>query len=127
MSQCNYYHLLEKSTIVFCSFGLGYGVLEACKNFTDKTIILIEPDVNYALFSFFFTDFSTLFSHEKLITLFGAETQSVIQILEQEGFENCHFIKNQNQIEHAKNYFDAIETLIKRNKQKQQINENTYS
>ena len=116
----------EKSTIVFCSFGLGYGVLEACKNFTDKTIILIEPDVNYALFSFFFTDFSTLFSHEKLITLFGAETQQVIQILEQEGFENCHFIKNQNQIEHAKNYFDAIETLIKRNKQKQQINENTY-
>ena len=116
----------EKSTIIFCSFGLGYGVLEACKNYPDKTIILIEPDVNYALFSFFFTDFSTLFSHEKLITLFGAETQQVIQILEQEGFENCHFIRNQNQIEHAKNYFDAIETLIKRNKQKQQINENTY-
>ena len=116
----------EKSTIVFCSFGLGYGVLEACKNFPEKTIILIEPDVNYALFSFFFTDFSELFSHEKLITLFGAETQQVIQILEQEGFDNCHFIKNQNQIEHEKNYFDAIETLIKRNKQKQQINENTY-
>jgi hypothetical protein len=109
----------EKSTIVFCSFGLGYGVLEACKNFPEKTIILIEPDVNYALFSFFFTDFSELFSHEKLITLFGAETQQVIQFLEQEGFDNCHFIKNQNQIEHAKNYFDAIETLIKRNKQKQ--------
>ena len=116
----------EKSTIVFCSFGLGYGVLEACKNFPDKTIILIEPDVNYALFSFFYIDFSKIFCHEKLITLFGAETQQVIQILEQEGFENCHFIKNQNQIEHAKNYFDAIETLIKRNKQKQQINDNTY-
>ncbi len=116
----------EKSTIIFCSFGLGYGVLEACKNYPDKTIILIEPDVNYALFSFFFTDFSEVFKHEKLITLFGAETQQVIQILEQENFENCHFIKNQNQIEHAKNYFDALETLIKRNKQKKQINENTY-
>ena len=36
----------EKSTIIFCSFGLGYGVLEACKNYPDKTIILIEPDVS---------------------------------------------------------------------------------
>lgn len=116
----------EKSTIVFLGYGLGYGTLEASKNHPDKTIIIIEPDINYALFPFFYTDLSKLFQHEKLIMLFGAEHQHVISILENQGIENCHYIKNQNQIEHCKDYFENLEKLIKRNKQKKQINDNTY-
>lgn len=116
----------EKSTIVFLGYGLGYGVLEASKNHPDKTIIIVEPDISYALFPFFYTDFSKLFQHEKLILLFGAELQQVIAILENQEIENCHFIKNQNQIEHCKEYFNNLEQLIKRNKQKKQINDNTY-
>ena len=116
----------EKSTIVFLGYGLGYGVKEACKNHPEKTIIIIEPDINYALFPFFYMDFSEIFKHEKLIMMFGAEHQQVISILENQQLDNCHFIKNQNQIEHCKDYFENLEKLIKRNKQKQQINDNTY-
>ncbi len=116
----------EKSTIVFLGYGLGYATLQACKNHPEKTIIIIEPDINYAFFPFFYMDFSEIFKHEKLIMLFGAEHQQVISILENQEIENCHFIKNQNQIEHCKEYFENLEKLIKRNKQKKQINDNTY-
>ena len=116
----------EKSTIVFLGYGLGYAALQACKNHPEKTIIIIEPDINYALFPFFYMDFSEIFKHEKLIMLFGAEHQQVISILENQEIENCQFIKNQNQIEHCKEYFENLEKLIKRNKQKKQINDNTY-
>lgn len=116
----------EKSTIVFLGYGLGYAVFQACKNHPEKTIIIIEPDISYALFPFFYMDFSEIFKHEKLIMLFGAEHQQVISILENQEIENCHFIKNQNQIEHCKEYFENLDKLIKRNKQKKQINDNTY-
>lgn len=116
----------QKDCIVFSSFGLCYAPLQACTLYPKKTIILIEPDINYALLPFYFIDLSTLFAHQNLICLFSATAQEVLSVLQSQNLESCFFINNIAQQQHNQLWFSQLSQLIERNNRKNQINKNTY-
>ena len=110
----------------FFSVGLGYSVLRYAELFPTDTIIIIEPKIEYLFESFKFTDFTKLFEHKNLIIAANAETQQVIQLIEQNGgFSHCAIIENPAQSKHAESYFAALKKLIARNIQKEKINDAT--
>ncbi|HPX25632.1 MAG TPA: DUF115 domain-containing protein [Treponemataceae bacterium] len=117
--------LQDKDAVVFLGYGLGYGPIAYSSAFPNKSIILIEPDINRVLWAFQYIDFSPLFNHSSLICLFTAGLHECIGVLEQIGLHNCSFIQQQYFTMHAQHYFSGLLELIERNKQKKEINDNT--
>ncbi len=115
----------SKDAVIFFGYGLGYGPIACASMYPGKNIILVEPDINRVLWAFQFIDFSSLFSHPSLICLFSADFNDCIGIFEQIGLHNCYLVQHQNFTMHASRYFSGLHELIERNKQKNEINENT--
>lgn len=115
----------DLEAVVFSGFGLGYGPIAYACNYPQKTLILVEPDINRVLWAFQHLDFTPLFSHSSLICLFSAELHDCIGVLEQIGLQNCCFMQQPHFTMHAQQYFSALQELIERNKQKKEINDNT--
>ena len=112
-------------TLVFFGIGLAYGILECAKTHKNKTIIIIEPDPIHVLISFTCVDWGDLFSYQSLVFLAEAPTQTVITILEHYGLKDCFFIAQKAIMQHSSAYFSELQTLIERNKAKQNINART--
>lgn len=111
-------------SFVFLGFGLGYAV-KVAEKYCDANLILIEPNINYFLSALSLIDFSDVFLHKNLIILVSATFDEVMPILNNIGVKNCVFVNVASQKNHAKNYFDTLETLIKRNRKKEEINDAT--
>ena len=110
---------------VFYGFGLGYLPLLASRKFKNKTLVLVEPNIDWVTLAFSSTDLSELFAHNDLIFCFEANIQGVLKLLENFGLKNCCFFKNPLFQDHGKKYFQDLEALITRNIQKDSINTRT--
>ena len=111
--------------LIFCSFGLGYTPCEAAKLYPAKTIILIEPDINYFLSAMLFTDFESLLTHQNVIFACGATPDQAITLINQYGISNSAFFSISAQTSHAEAYYSSLSELIRRNKDKEDINNAT--
>lgn len=111
--------------LVFYGFGLGYLPLAAAKNHKNKTLVLVEPDVDWLTLAFATTDFSEIFLQNNLIFCIEADIQGVLKLLEKLGLKNCCFVKNPIYQDHNKKYFQDLNSLINRNIQKDSINART--
>ena len=80
--------------LVFSGFGLGYLPLLAAKKYKNKTLVLVEPSVDWLTLAFVATDFTELFLHNNLIFCIEANIQGVLKLLENLGLKNCCFFKN---------------------------------
>ena len=110
---------------VFYGIGLGYGPIEYAKEFTERTLIIIEPDEKYFFASLSFLDWEKVFSLKSCVLAISAPCQTVISLIERIGFSYCAFFSNDVQTSHAKEYFSSIKTLSQRNISKDKINEAT--
>ncbi len=111
--------------IVFEGFGLFYAPKIAANLFPQKTIILIEPDINHFLSAMLFVDAEELFLHNSIIFACGASTEQTITLINQFGILNSVFFSSTAQISHAQPYFSELSELIQRNRNKEKINNAT--
>ncbi len=119
-------HEIENAdSVVFFGCSLGYAPIECAKKYTNKTIIIIEPNLDFLLLAFSVLDWSYVFDHESIVFLLQAPQQTVITILEQYGLNECYIIENKAFMNYDLQYYTNLQTLIKRNKSKQSINVRT--
>lgn len=111
--------------IVFEGFGLLYAAKTAAGLFPQKTIILVEPDVNHFLAPMLLVDAEPLFQHKSIIFACGASSEQAITLINQYGTLNSVFFSSAAQTAHAAKYFSELSTLIQRNKEKEKINNAT--
>lgn len=115
----------KADSIVFFGSGLGYGADEAARSFSSKNLIVIEPDPIRLLQAFSFFDWKNVFKVRSCVFLLQADIQTVIAVLEHYGLREAALISTKACTAHAQEYFSALETLIVRNRDKQDINERT--
>lgn len=113
------------SALVFFSYGLGYALSPAAEQKATLPIIAIEPDPFRLFLSFSVMDWEVIFRHKQLILCIGAQEHQLIPLLEQYGLDSLHIIRTPSWENHAKQYFENVDTLIQRNKQKESINTRT--
>ena len=122
--------LASKETAVFYGFGLGYHVIECARQFPEKKLLIIEPDVNHFFASLSLLDWSCVFSVEKLIFALACPPNQIIHLIEDtskislnnEGIRDAVFFDIAPFTAHAQHYFETVRTIIKRNKRKNEIN-----
>lgn len=120
----------EKGTTVFYGFGLGYHLIEWSKIYKNKKLVIIEPDVEHFFAAMTLLDFSTVFGIEKLVFAVGCQSDAVINLLEDskkintgsEGVCDSFFFDIPVFTAHAKDYFEQIKILVKRNQKKNKVN-----
>lgn len=110
---------------VFSGFGLGYAPILFAKQFPQKTLILIEPDISWFLAALVHFDWTSVFEVQPLVFLIAAPQQTVISLLEKTGIAHCAFFQTKSQIAHNESYFNSLHLLIDRNRQKKEINDRT--
>lgn len=115
----------DAKALVFESFGLFYAPLAAAALYPQKTIVLIEPDINRFLAAMLFIDAEKLFFHNSIIFALGAPSNQAITLLNQYGISDCVFFCSAAQTAHAAGYFAELSALIERNKEKEKINSAT--
>ena len=122
--------VLEKSTIVFYGFGIGYHVVELAKAAPEKKIVLIEPDPERFFAALTLIDWTPVFAVENLIIAISCPTESVLPLIESHntvnigntGVSDAYYFSIPTFTAHAQNYFDAVKQLIQRNIKKNDIN-----
>ena len=121
----------ERSAVVFYGFGLGYHVIEWAKlKKQNIRLILIEPDINHFYAALTVLDWTPVFELENLILAVGAPAESVLPLIEngsgvnlgQTGVSDAYYFDIPSFTAHAKPYFDAVRSIIKRNQRKNEIN-----
>lgn len=120
----------QKGTTVFYGFGLGYHLVEWSKIYKDKKLIVVEPEIEHFLAALALIDFTEVFSVENLILAVNCQCDQVILLLENgqkinignSGILDCFFFDIPVFSNHAKEYFEQLKTLVKRNVQKNKIN-----
>ena len=115
----------EFSAGVFLGVGLGYAPVCFANKFPQKTLVIIEPDVNRLVAAFYVTDWAQVFRQPSCVLLTGATQPQIIALLEKVGLDDCSFFHNPAHELHAPQFFHALKQLIDRNKQKQKINSRT--
>ena len=120
----------EKSSAFFYGFGLGWQVIEFCKKYPQKKLVLLEPDLLHLLGAFLLLDWTAVFAHEKLILAVGCPQESVLSLIEDSsrvnvgntGVNDTFFFDIPAFTNHAAEYFNDVRTIIKRNQRKNEIN-----
>lgn len=120
----------KKSATVFYGFGLGYHLIEWSKIYKNKKLTVIEPDVERFFAAMSLLDFSPVFEIEKLAFAVGCQSDAAIALLEDgkkinlgdEGVCDSFFFDIPIFTAHAKDYFEQIKTLVKRNQKKNAVN-----
>ena len=115
----------DSETCVFLGIGLGYTCIECAKKHPNKTIIIFEPDPNHFFASLLFLDWEAVFNCKNLILAISCPPDQGITILNQFELLKTTFFTSNALTNHAENYFDTLQTLIKRNKNKEKINNAT--
>ena len=127
-------NIKEKQTTVFFGIGLGYQVVEWASLYQNKKLIIIEPEPLYFFASLVFLDWTNVFKIPNLVIAIECPTENILPLLENQnqiniannGINNAFFFNSKAFTQHAQNYFDVINTIIQRNKSKNEINAATY-
>lgn len=130
----NSVEVAQKGTTVFYGFGLGYHLVEWSKVYKDKKLIVIEPEIEHFLAALALTDLSEVFNVEHLVFAVSCQCDQVISLLENgqkfnignSGILDCFFFDIPAFTNHAKEYFEQLKQLVKRNIQKNKINTATF-
>ena len=112
----------EAETCVFLGTGLGYTCIECAKKHPEKTLIVFEPDPYHFFSSLIFTDWTDVFKCKNLILAISCTPEQGITLINQYEILKTNFFHVKAQTNHAEKYFEALETLINRNKSKEKIN-----
>ena len=112
-------------TLIFEAFGLGYSVVLASEIFPFKNFVIIEPEPSRFFASLCITDWENVFKIQNLTLALSCTPEQIITLLNQFSFRAIKIFSVKSQISHAEQYFSAVDTLIKRNIEKQKINEAT--
>lgn len=120
----------SKSTCVFYGFGLGYQVIEFCKKYPSKKLVLIEPDPAHLFAALEVLDWSDVFAHQQLALALGCPQESVLSLIEDSsrvnvgntGVNDAYFFDIPAFTAHAAGYFAGVREIIKRNQRKNEIN-----
>lgn len=130
-------NFLEFSNIIFYGFGLGYHVIEAAKKILneglDKKIILIEPQPLYFFSSLTILDWTEVFNVEKLVLGLACPPENVLQLIESNskinlgkcGVSDAFYLDIPSFTKHDLPYFSSVKEIIKRNIEKNNINQAT--
>ncbi|MCR4821890.1 MAG: DUF115 domain-containing protein [Treponema sp.] len=110
----------------FFSFGLGYSLISYAELFPQDTLIIVENDIRYFFTALSLLDWTPVFKVQKCILALGAGLDSVVALLEEAGgFNHIALSESPAQTGHSSDYFQALHSLIERNKRKAQINAST--
>ena len=120
----------SKSTCVFYGFGLGYQVIEFCKKYPSKKLVLLEPDPARLFAALEVLDWSDVFAHQQLVLALGCPQESVLSLIEDSsrvnvgntGVSDAYFFDIPAFTAHAAGYFSGVKEIIKRNQRKNEIN-----
>ena len=112
----------EAETCVFLGTGLGYTCIECAKKHPEKTLIIFEPDPYHFFSSLIFTDWTDVFKCKNLILAISCTPEQGISLINQYEILKTNFFHVKAQTNHAEKYFETLETLIQRNKNKEKIN-----
>ena len=123
----------QKSTTVFYGFGLGYHLIEWCKKYPEKKLVVIEPDSKRLLAALQLLDWTAVFQHQSLVLALSCPAESVLGLLEHgsgvglgnTGVSDAYYFDIPAFTAHAAGYFDTVRSLVKRNQRKNEINEAT--
>ena len=108
---------------VFYSFGLGYTPVVYAKHFPNRTLLLVEPDALHFFAALTVLDWTPVFSCSECIIALNCDAHTVISLIEKAGgVSSCAFFSVLAQTAHAQQYFDALKSLVERNKRKDDIN-----
>ena len=108
---------------VFYSFGLGYAPISYAKHFANRTLLLVEPDAPHFFAALTVLDWTPVFSCSECIIALNCDAHTVISLIEKGGgVSSCAFFSVPAQTAHAQHYFDALKSLVERNKRKDDIN-----
>ena len=111
---------------VFFSCGLGYVPISYANLFPNDTIIIVENDPRYFFTALSLVDWEPLFKHANFIIALGTGIDSVVSLIEHTaGLKHTAISENAAQSQHAADYFQALRSLIERNKRKVEINAST--
>lgn len=111
---------------IFAGIGLGYSPVEFAKASSDSLLIIIEPDSKYLLASMSVLDWSAIFSHKKCIIITGSLPEQTVPFIENlSPLDKIKVITQNSQTQHDTLWFKTFFTLLERNRQKQNINNNT--
>ena len=112
----------EAETCVFLGIGLGYTCIECAKIHPEKTLIIFEPDPYHFFSSLIFTDWANVFKCKNLILAISCTPEQGITLINQYEILKTKIFHVKAQTNHAEKYFETLETLIKRNINKEKIN-----
>lgn len=122
----------EKSATVFYGFGLGYHLQQWAKLYTKqkKKLVILEPDVKRFIASMQLIDWTDIISVENLVLAVGCPADQVLPLIENTatvnvgntGVSDAFYFDIPAFEQHAKDYFETVKTLIKRNQRKNEIN-----
>lgn len=112
----------EAETCVFLGIGLGYTCIECAKKHPEKTLIIFEPDPYHFFSSLIFTDWGDVFKCKNLILAISCTPEQGITLINQYEILKTKIFHVKAQTNHAEKYFETLETLIKRNINKEKIN-----
>lgn len=111
---------------LFAGIGLGYAPVEFSKLQKKNLIIIIEPDEFRLLASMCAADWSSIFSHSECVIITHSAPEQIIPLIEHlTPLEKIKVITRSSQTQHCEKWFETFFTLLERNKQKQNINNNT--
>lgn len=111
---------------IFAGIGLGYSPVEFAEAYPGSLLIIIEPDPKYLLASMSVLDWNKILSHEKCIIITGSLPEQTVPFIEKlSPLDKIKIITQNSQTQHDTLWFKTFFTLLERNKQKQNINNNT--
>ena len=130
----------NKETIIFMGAGLGWHICALAKMIKGegtscpvKKLVLVEPDPIHFFGALFYIDWTPVFEVEQLVIAVGCPEDSLMGLLEgnsisvgNSGVSAAYVYVVPAFIQHAREYFDSVITLIERNRNKNDINAATY-
>ena len=120
----------SKSSCVFFGTGLGWQIIEFCKKYSDKKLVILEPDLVRFFSVLAVLDWEEVFKHQNLILALGCPQESVLSLLEDgskvnvgnTGVSDAFIFDLPAFTAHEAGYFNDVRTIIKRNQRKNEIN-----
>lgn len=109
----------------FYGLGLGWQPVIFAKNHPDDPIFIVEPEPSVFFKSMEYLDWTDVLKTEKLIIALSCPPDQVIALAETFGLSKMAFFYNQAFCATNEAYFSTVKTLVSRNLNKDQINQNT--